>query len=255
MAPESAHPKPLGSARRYDSACRSGPDPLWGLTTRTAAPSARCELTSKPTRWTTAPAVEMSSASRSWRERALVGGRSAGRAHACGSLPNPEYWKMPARVRPSDRMAAPGRDRSEELCGRKREPRRAGQRPAQLRRSMRRRAAAGRADRSSTPQCNPQLRVRSGPSACLAEGVASPLTGETLVVLSPVVTSGRQSARPRPASVRLAQLTHRQNGCPAGSRKTRNEVPGWCSARVAPRARTDGSASSRESTIRSRWDC
>jgi hypothetical protein len=55
--------------------------------------------------------------------------------------------------------------------------------------------------------------------------------------------------------VRLGQSRHRQKGCPAGSRNTRKDVPGWCSCLVAPRSTTAASAASRSSTITSRCIC
>ena len=54
---------------------------------------------------------------------------------------------------------------------------------------------------------------------------------------------------------RRGQSTQRQKGCPAGSRNTRKDVPGWCSCLVAPSSSTDASASSRSSTITSRCIC
>jgi len=51
------------------------------------------------------------------------------------------------------------------------------------------------------------------------------------------------------------QSTQRQKGWPAGSRKTRNFVPGWTPALVAPKAITADSPSSRSATIRSRCIC
>src|SRR4029453_16849003 len=51
------------------------------------------------------------------------------------------------------------------------------------------------------------------------------------------------------------QSTQRQKGCPAGSRNTRKDVPGWCSCLVAPSSSTATSATSRSSTITSRCIC
>ncbi len=48
----------------------------------------------------------------------------------------------------------------------------------------------------------------------------------------------------------------RQNGCPAGSRKTRQRSgSGWCSALVAPASSAAFSAASRSCAERSRWYC
>ena len=55
---------------------------------------------------------------------------------------------------------------------------------------------------------------------------------------------GRRAAgRAHPPLARQALSSRqRQNGCPAGSRKTRNVVPGWCSCLVAPSSSTAASA-------------
>lgn len=111
------------------------------------------------------------------------------------------------------------------------------------------------AGQSVLVQATSSLGLLVGGSVLARLGAPRTLTAAGTVLVAVAAATPLLAAASRARSRGSAHSRQRQNGWPAGSRRTRKVLPGWCSARVAPRASVASCAASRSSTVTSRCTC